>query len=46
MRWVQVPDDTYDGVWCCRVHGPMLNGVDAALRAGYISYVYIEPEAA
>jgi hypothetical protein len=45
MRWVTATDPQ-EGLWCCRVHGPILSGVDAALRAGFISYIYVEPDAA
>jgi hypothetical protein len=39
-------DDTHTGVWICPKHGAMLNGMDAALRAGYISCIHVEPGAA
>jgi hypothetical protein len=45
MRW-QTLTDPHDGVWICILHGPMLSGVDAALRAGYIPWVRVEEEEA
>jgi hypothetical protein len=45
MRWTVLTSPT-DGVWSCLLHGPILSGLDAALRAGYISYIYVESEAA
>lgn len=44
MRWVTLTDP-FDGVWQCAVHGPLLSGMDAALRAGFISRIHVEPEA-
>jgi hypothetical protein len=41
MRW-QTLTDPQDGVWVCVAHGPMMSGLDAAMRAGYISYIYVE----
>lgn len=44
LRWEPLADPT-QGVWCCKLHGPVLDGVDAALRAGFLSYVYVEEAA-
>lgn len=40
LRWVSLSDG--DGIWCCKLHGPMMSGMDAAMRAGYISVVHSE----
>jgi hypothetical protein len=45
LRWVHLRDPG-DGMWVCGAHGPMLSGTDAALRAGYIAYVAVEPKEA
>jgi hypothetical protein len=44
MRWVTLTSPT-DGNWVCAMHGPMLSGEDAAIRAGFRPYV-AESEAA
>lgn len=41
LRW-EMAKTPEDGLWWCRLHGPVLDGVDAALRAGYLSFVYVE----
>jgi hypothetical protein len=45
LRWVALTDPM-EGVWCCAAHGPMMDGTDAAMRAGFLAYVYVEPDAA
>ena len=42
LRWYAATDPM-DGVWTCPEHGPMMDGVDAALRAGFLSVVVVEP---
>ena len=48
LRWSgQYPlvGESY-GSWVCPKHGPMMSGADAALRAGYISMISVDREAA
>lgn len=45
LRWVALTGG-HDGVWVCGAHGPMMDGTDAALRAGFISWVSVEDKAA
>jgi hypothetical protein len=44
MRW-QTLTDPQEGVWVCQVHGPMLSGLDAAMRAGFVSWIRVEEAA-
>jgi hypothetical protein len=47
MRWtgIYTAPKPY-GSWICVLHGPIMDGEEAAMRAGYLSRITVESEAA
>lgn len=46
LAWVYMQDDSTNGAWCCGVHGPMLSGFEAAVRAGFLHVATVALEEA